>query len=539
MRNALRGAGVSVPGVVRTRALRADGVAFDVEIRFTTFEQAGGFQELAHLRDLGPELSAERERQEGQDFYRAIFEENTAVKFLIDPSDGRIVDANAAAARFYGWPRDTLRAMRLSQINTLSAEEIATELENARCGRRQFYRFRHRLASGEIRHVEVHTGGIQIAGRSLLFSIVTDATERFTLEEQLRQARELEAIGRIAGGVAHDFNNLLAVINAASEQLGQALGPSDGRREALGEIAHATGRATELTRQLFAVGGKQPINPRPVQINDVISGVRSMLARAVGDRVTLRLALDPGLPAVAVDAGQFEHVLLNLAINARDAMNGSGAVVISTRALGLQVALEVTDSGHGMDAATKSRIFEPFFTTKPRGQGTGLGLATAHGIVTQSGGTISVESEPGRGATFTVLLPVYGVLPRASEGVASRHRVLLVEDESELRRALAARIQEAAYEVVCASSAEEALPYLSGDKGRFDALITDIELPGRSGLELVREIRARHREMAVVLIAGKPLASDRMPEGVGFLQKPFSRQALIRELRQRIAHHRE
>jgi PAS domain S-box-containing protein len=534
----LREEGQPVPGLYRTRALRADGAEFDVEIRTTTYAHSGEFYALALLREIGAELAAERASRESQELYRSIFEANTAVKLLIDPADGRIVDANPAAVEFYGWSRETLRTMRISDINTLTAEEVQAELERARSGRRRYFRFRHRVASGAIRHVEVHSGTMEVEGRTLLLSILQDVTDRYALEEQLRQSQELEAIGRVAGGVAHDFNNLLTIIGTACEQLAQGLGPEEAAREPLRDIDHAARRARELTRQLLAFGGRQVLEMRPVQLNEVITGLQSLLSRALGPRVELRLLLEPGLPAVAADAGQLEQVLMNLAINARDAMDGAGTLEIATAAAGMEVALVVRDTGRGMDDATKARIFEPFFTTKPRGQGTGLGLPTAYGIITQSGGSIGVESEPGQGAAFTVRLPLFGGVPSPTASTPPRLTVLLVEDEAEIRRALRERLKDAGYRVVSASSAEEASTLPSEELARVDALVTDVEMPGRSGLELVREMLEQNPTLAVLVISGRPLSANQIPDGAGFLQKPFSRQALLRELRQRMAHRR-
>jgi signal transduction histidine kinase len=345
--------------------------------------------------------------------------------------------------------------------------------------------------------------------------------------EQLRQSQKMDAIGRLAGGVAHDFNNLLLAINGYADFLTSSLDDATQRRYAE-EIKTAGERAAELTHQLLVFSRRQVLQKRAVNLNESVRDIEAMLRRLIGENVTIELRLDPGLRSVAADPSQMGQVLLNLAVNARDAMSGRGTLVISTRNDGDEVVLEVADDGAGMDDETRARAFEPFFTTKPVGQGTGLGLSTVYGIVTQGGGTIDVRSSPGRGATFVVRLPAAehasaGVAPRVPGDMAGGvERILVVDDEKIVRELLAQMLREQGYEVAMAGSASEAREL----EGPWDLLLTDVVMPETDGVSLSREIDARH----VMFISGydqEALVASDSP----FLQKPFSRDELMRAVR--------
>jgi signal transduction histidine kinase len=368
-------------------------------------------------------------------------------------------------------------------------------------------------------------------------AVERDRTARQTAElaleetsEQLRQSQKMDAVGRLAGGVAHDFNNLLLAINGYADFLITSLSDSKQKHYAK-EILGAGERAAALTHQLLAFSRRQVLQTRVVNLNDSVREIEAMLRRVIGEGVTVVLDLDPRLPPVEADPSQIGQVLLNLAVNARDAMSGSGMLVISTRAEGGDAVLEVTDDGAGIDEAVRARIFEPFFTTKDVGQGTGLGLSTVYGIVTQSGGSIDVSSAPGHGATFTVRLPVTATVPAetvhdAGPGVRARggdlERILVVDDEKVVRELLAQMLREQGYQVQIAGSAREARTL----GGRWDLLLTDVVMPETDGVKLSKQIDARH----VMFISGYDqealVAGD-----ATFLQKPFSRDELTRTVR--------
>ncbi len=545
-----REGGLPVSGAYHARALRRDGSEFDVEIRTTTYHLNGEGYALALLRDVSAQRSAEREREKSQQLYRAMFELNSAVKLLIDPQSGAIVDANPAAERFYGWSRDELRSMRIGDINMLSPAELAAELEAAHTGRRDYFRFRHREKGGALHDVEVHSGPIHVDDRELLFSIVHDVTERNALEEQLRQSQRLEAIGRLAGGVAHDFNNLLTVMLGCCHMLAPLVGDDGPARDTLRDLNHAAVRAGELTRQLLAFSRRQLLSPRPLSLNEVVGSMESLLRRSLGLGVDLVVELDPSLPYVRADPGQLEQVVLNLAFNARDAMPRGGTLTLRTERRHLDeedpvnplprgdyVALVVRDTGVGMDEATLARVFEPFFTTKAHGQGTGLGLSTVYGIVTQSGGRIFPRSAPGQGSEFAVLLPITSEAPWPPEAREQsvtqrgdrRRTVLLVEDLDDLRRLLTRQLSAAGLSVRDADSAEAALSLGDDVLASIDLLISDIVMPGKSGIELASILLARRPELPVLLISGDVGHHDQsdLPDHVRFLQKPFGSALLL------------
>lgn len=365
--------------------------------------------------------------------YRQLFDDHAAVKLLIDPDDGRIVDANQAAAHFYGWSRSELKQMRLPQLNILSPEQIRVEMEKALRKQRYHFEFKHRLADGTMRDVAVFSSPTLVDGRALLHSIIFDLTEQKKAEEeqqlladQLFQARKMEAVGRLAGGIAHEFNNLMTAILANVHLIKTKQGPDSPATGELAEIKAAGERAAGLTRQLLAFARKQTVMPEELDLNEAVDGFLPLLRRLLDRRVeVLRWQPGPDLPPVRLDPDQLDQLLVTLVRNAKEAVGDDGVITIATAAAhldkafcdehpgarpGRYVALTVSDNGCGMDHATMEKIFEPFFTTKEFGQGTGLGLSTAYGIVKQNEGFIDVTSTPGQGTRMTVYLPVAGTL---------------------------------------------------------------------------------------------------------------------------------
>ncbi len=371
---------------------------------------------------------------------------------------------------------------------------------------------------------------------------VVDITERRRLEEQLRQAAKMEAIGRLAGGAAHDFNNVLTAITGYSDLLVEGLAPGDVRRKYAEEIGKAGDRGASLTRQLLALGRKQVLQPRVLDLNAVVAGMKNMLEQLAGENIRLETVLDPGLGRVRADPGQIEQVVLNLVINARDAMPRGGRLTVETANGPGTVLLVVSDTGSGIDPDILPRMFEPFVTGRERG--TGLGLSTVHGIVKQGGGEIRVENRPGRGATFTVSLPrVEGVVeeppakpPRRSRAAGSE-TVLLVEDEQAVR-ALAARIlRQNGYTVIVADSGEKALRLCRRRSVRIHLLVSDVVLPGTSGPELARQLAARQPAVKVLFLSGyadeaAALLGELREPGRAFLAKPFAAEALAARVRE-------
>ena len=327
--------------------------------------------------------------------FRLLFEEHPQPMWIFDPESQKILEANPAAAALYGYSRDEFRAMPLADIQG-PAHPAASA-------------WRHRTASGRMIDVELAVHEIQYGGRKAELVVLMDITGRRHLEDQLRQAQKMVAVGMLAGGAAHDFNNLLAIITSFGQLILNNLAPDDPNRPAAQQILMAGERAGALTKQLLAFSRRRLQQPKVLDLNVLAAGLGTMLQRLIGEEIELRLALLPDLGRVHADPGHIEQVLMNLVVNARDAMPDGGTLTIETANASLKpgpfVLLAVSDTGAGMDEATQARLFEPFFTTKSAGKGTGLGLSTVLGIVRQSGGALEVSSAPGRGTTVKMYLP--------------------------------------------------------------------------------------------------------------------------------------
>jgi CheY-like chemotaxis protein len=376
------------------------------------------------------------------------------------------------------------------------------------------------------------------------------------LEEQLRNAQQLEAVGRLAGGVAHDFNNILSVIMGHGELLLAGSAGDERARTGLEQIRRAAERAASLTQQLLAFSRKQVLLPKVLDLNDAVADVQKMLSRVIGEDIELVASLHPSLVAVKADPGQVEQVLMNLAVNARDAMPNGGKLVMETSkvdvrdglardlelAPGQYVMLRVADSGHGMDATTLSHIFEPFFTTKPRGKGTGLGLATVYGIVKQSGASIQVESKVGQGTAFRIYFPpAEGSTSRRPQPTANgkvaggTETILVAEDEPDLRELTRIFLEGYGYKVLAASSAEQAIRTAENFKDPIHLLLTDVIMPGMSGRQLAEKVLSQRPQTRIVYMTGYTddmvVQHKVLEPGVKLLQKPFTKADLALKVR--------
>ena len=378
--------------------------------------------------------------------------------------------------------------------------------------------------------------------------------ERRRLEEQVRHAQKMEAIGRLAGGVAHDFNNLLTVITGYSELLLGSGSVNDFTRSALEEIKKAAERGGSLTRQLLIFSRKQKLLPKSVSLNDLVVNMEKMLVRLIGENISLVSVLRPDLGLVRGDIGLFEQVIMNLVVNARDAMPEGGKLTIETSNLNLNtpqvdlapgphVLLAVSDTGIGMDAETQSHIFEPFFTTKEAGKGTGLGLATVYGIVKQCVGAITVYSEPGRGTTFRIYLPRVdqaledvGQQPQAVSSLDGSENVLVVEDDGEVRRLICEILRAKGYNVLESTNGEEAIRIARSFHGALPLVVADVILPEMSGPDVVRQVKEAKPGIRAIFISGYTdeavLRHGMVDPGVTFLSKPFVPEDLARKVRE-------
>jgi len=497
--------------------------------------------------------------RESEERYRLLFERNMAGVYRV-ALDGRIVECNDAMAHIYGYAsREELVGRNIAQLHP--DEGMRREF------RESLFQFRT-LANLELRGQRKDGNPVwtlenaalladERAGDVIIEGTVTDITDRRMLEEQLRQSQKMEAIGQLAGGIAHDFNNLLTTVLGYSNMALNSLSPHEPIREEIEEIQKAGERAANLTRQLLAFSRKQLFEPKVLDVNVRIVESTRMLARLIGERIRLVTQLDPSLGSVRADPGQIEQVLVNLVVNARDAMPDGGTLTIRTQNSeidivssrrhfgappGSYVVLSVADTGVGIDPDTQKRIFEPFFTTKDKPHGTGLGLATVYGIVRQSGGQVYVASEPGEGATFMIYLPRVedALSPLTVEAAPlgparGSETILLVEDEGPVRELTRRCLEQRGYAVLPAASAEEAVDVLAAHPGPLDMLLTDVVMPGASGPDLARRLTRERPDLHVLFVSGypddSPGSAGLLEPGSAFLQKPFTADTLARKVR--------
>ncbi len=502
---------------------------------------------------------AEQQLREGESKYRLIFESNPEAMWVYHRESLRFLAINDAAIRRYGYSHAEFLAMSITDIR-LAEDHPWTEtaLDQPVQEGAFLSGLHHRRKDGTLLDVEILSDPIDFAGQPARLVLVRDVTEQKRLEGRLRQAQKMEAVGQLAGGIAHDFNNLLTAITGYTDLLLEDVGSESPMRQDLEEIRKAAWRAAALTQQLLAFSRKQVLESRVIDLNTVVSGAERLLGRLLKEHITLRTVLAPDLGLVKADPAQFEQVIVNLAVNARDAMPRGGELRIETRNIeldirltaehsvvpaGSYVELSVADTGTGMDERVKARLFEPFFTTKGLGKGTGLGLSTVYGIVKQSGGSIAVTSAPGKGATFIVTLPRVDDEEEASAGPAASHGVLggtegvlLVEDEPALRAVTRRMLLRYGYRVIEAPDSETALSLAAGHSGPLDLLLTDVIMPGLSGAELAARLTALRPRLRVLFMSGY---SDEaisqhgvLAPGGAYLQKPFEPEALARKVRE-------
>jgi PAS domain S-box-containing protein len=471
--------------------------------------------------------------------------------------DGRYLEVNNAFVRMMEYTHSELIGKTALDLNIWASPEDRKRLsqELTRNGRVQELQANFRTKSGQIRQVEVSAEGIQLQGEPCLLAITRDVTLHRQLEQQLLHAQKMEAVGRLAGGVAHDFNNLLSVIMGYSELLNKDLGPGSVLSRRVDAIETACQRAASLTAQLLAFSRRQVLQPKVVNLNSLVSETSKMLRRLIGEDIEATTVLDAKLDQVKADPGQIVQVIMNLAVNARDAMPNGGKLIIKTANVtlpagtvcqgvsvkpGRYVMLAVSDNGSGMNAETLGRIFEPFFTTKPVGEGTGLGLATVCGIVEQSGGHIFIDSEVGHGTTFKIYLPrvddIAGISPpkKASPDLQGSETILLVEDDSTLRGLVEESLRAMNYEVLVAASGEQALRVLEHHPGSIDLLMTDVIMPHMSGPELAQLVCTLRPGIKVLYMSGytEDKLRDVSAAELDWIQKPFQLEDLGRKLRE-------
>jgi hypothetical protein len=481
----------------------------------------------------------------------ALFAANPLPMWLIDERATRVLDANDAAVQRYGLSRADALALDPSRLVSpdlapafrawlVEADGSASEA------------FDQLTGDGDPFAAEVRVVRLEWQGRDARLIVVRDITARVRIEERLRQSQKMEAVGRLAGSIAHDFNNLLTAIGGYADLLLGSLDPDDPAADDAREIRRAVERGAALTRQLLAFSRRQVVQPHVVDLNESVNGMRPLLERLLGERTRLVLGLGGAAGTVRIDPGQLEQVLLNLAINGRDAMPAGGRLLVETAQVelddqyaaarrdvspGRYAVLAVSDEGGGLSDEARAHLFEPFFTTKPRGQGTGLGLATVYGIVRQAGGHIDVYSQPDFGTTFRVYLPslaesaTLAEVPPVPVGTPRpmSGRVLVAEDEAVVRRVIVETLSRAGLLVREARDGADALALL--ERGPLpELLVTDVRMPGMSGPELARAARSRWPGIAVLFVSGHTGAdtpADLTAHGGYLLGKPFTTEALL------------
>jgi len=517
----------------------------------------GKLESLVHERTAELE-QVNRVLRDSEQQYRLLFEGNPHPMWVFDRESLGFLAVNEAAVKHYGFSREEFRNLTIKDIRP--QEEVAAleaHLETPPAASRGTTGWKHRKKDGAIIHVEVTSREVLWQDREAKLVLAVDVTERRLLEKQFQQSQKMEAVGHLAGGVAHDFNNLLGVILGYSELLLGNSAVQGTTQHQLLEIKKAGERAANLTRQLLAFSRKQIVEPVVLDLNALVTDMGKLLRRLIGEDIELDTVLVPQLGHVKADPGQMEQVMMNLAVNARDAMPRGGKLTIETANVeldaeyarkhvtvqpGSYVLLAVSDTGVGMDEATLARIFEPFFTTKEAGKGTGLGLATVYGIVKQSGGNIWVYSELGRGTTLKIYLPRV-TLPvtaqRAVEGApvpGGNETLLVVEDAEAMRRMTCEFLASRGYTVLEAKDGAEALALAEKHPGPIHMLITDLVMPGMNGRELAQQLCARDPQLRVLYISGytgDAVVRMGILEGAAaFLQKPFTLHGLASKVRE-------
>ena len=506
---------------------------------------------------------AERKRMAERLSQLASIIELSTDAIVIYTLDGTIVSWNTGAEGVYGYSaNEVLGRPRSVLLPPDQPDDLPATVATLKRGERiQRYETVHMRKGGKRIDVSmtmspVKDGNDEMVGAA---AITRDISDRKLLEKQLRQAQRMEALGQLSGGIAHDFNNLLSVIGGYCELLEPELPPDGVLHRNCEQIKKAGEKAAGLTRQLLAFTRQQVLEPRVLDLNAVVLDLEKMLNRVIGEDIELRTSLDRGLAAVKADRGQIEQVIMNLVVNARDAMPNGGRLTVQTanvvvdesftrrhhpQAPGAYVRLSVTDTGVGMDSETQARIFEPFFTTKEVGKGTGLGLSTVYGVIRQSGGHIWVDSQLGRGSAFEVYLPMVQESARhekssvgADGTTGGTETILLVEDEDALRELTRELLAGSGYRVLEASSPEKAIEAARNYRGPIHLLLTDVVMPRMSGPRLAQSLEAIRPEMKVVYMSGyMGFRQSQLPEPDAILlAKPFKREALLRKLREALA----
>jgi two-component system cell cycle sensor histidine kinase/response regulator CckA len=546
-----------------TVRMRKDGTQFHIEITASPIRDA--MEKVVGGSSIGRDISERKQREESQSRLAAVVESSHDA-IIGRTLDGIITHWNTGAQRIYGYSAAEIVGKSSGMLLTPGQlPELLEILARVKSGQvvEESDAIRMRQDGKEIRFLQTHAPIKNEQGQAVgVATVARDITESRHLEGMFRQAQKMEAVGQLAGGVAHDFNNLLGVILGYAELLLERLAPDDPQREDIDHIREAGLRAARLTCQLLAYSRKQVLQPKVLDLNVVIAGTEKMLQRLIGENIELIVMLKPELHRVKADPGQIEQIIMNLVVNARDAMPGGGKLTIETSNVelderyaaqhfgtlpGPHVMIAVSDAGCGMDAQTQAKIFDPFFTTKEFGKGTGLGLATVYGIVKQSGGSVWVYSEVGLGSTFKIYLPCVDEVPESEplfmEPVEKvepgSQTILIVEDDAALLQVTERSLKNAGYAILAAGSPAEAIHFSESHRGPIDLMVTDVILPGINGPQLAGHLSTIRPEMKVIYVSGYTdnaiVHHGVLHPGLAFLQKPISPKTLIRKVAEVLA----
>ena len=538
---------------------KKDGTVFPVEISGCYFDLKGRSVFVSAIRDITNRKRIEEALKKSEEKFSKAFHSNPTAIVIADLSNRSYLEVNHTFEQVTGYQRLEVIGQTWADLciwtDPLDRDQVAAQLVREGSIRNREYRFHKK--NGELGVGLLSAELIEIDGKQCAITTTVDITERLQLESELRQAQKLESAGRLAGGVAHDFNNLLTIINGYSDLILRALQPTDDLYPYALEIGKAGERAAGLTRQLLAFGRKQILEPRLLNVNTIVNETGKMLQRVIGEDIELTTTLDPQLGLAMLDPDQIHQVIMNLVVNARDAMPDGGKLEIRTGNAdvdenqlaahpdslpGRYVVMTVTDTGVGMDEKTLQRAFEPFFTTKEPGKGTGLGLATVYGIVRQSGGWIDVRSTVGKGSSFRIYIPridAGNVLNGPAvpvEALRGVETVLVVEDQEAVRTLTKTVLEEYGYHVLEASGADEAIALVEQHPEKIHLLLTDVVLPGMNGMDLSKRLRTLRPKLKVLFTSGYPLEviarRGVLEPEVAYLPKPLSPKTLVAKVRE-------